>query len=261
MKAAVNTVTLRAHSAEEIVAILRKHQIAAVEWAGDVHVPPGDTQTAESVKALGEVNGITATSYGSYYQCDEGGQGKGPFAHDLGPEVALETAQALGVQALRVWGGRHGSEGASAAYRDEVTHCLRALCDQASLKEMTIHLEFHRNTLTDTAESALALMEAVGRDNLYSYWQPRHGVSVAENLADIATLGERLSNVHVFHWVLQTDGKIDRRPLGEGRDRWEAYLGAIQPLPGERYAMIEFVKDNTLEQFSEDVAVLHSLLG
>jgi len=261
MKPALNTVTLRSFAPEQIVSILQENRIEAVEWAGDVHVPPGETGKAESFKALCEAEEITATSYGSYYQCDQGGQGNGPFQYDLGAGPALETAKALGVKALRVWGGRTGSEAASAAYRDEVSGCLRELCDQARSDGMTVHLEFHRNTLTDTAGSTGALIEAVARDNLYSYWQPRHGVSVAENIADIETLGSRLSHVHVFHWNLLADGTIERRPLREGRDRWQAYFTAIDQLPGERYAMIEFVRNDELSQLSEDAAVLRRLLG
>lgn len=261
MKPALNTVTLRSFAPEQIVSILKENRIEAVEWAGDVHVPPGDTGKAESVKALCEAERITAASYGSYYQCDQGGQGDGPFQYNLGAEPALQTAKALGVSALRVWGGRKGSEAASAAYRDEVSGCLGDLCDQARSDGMTVHLEFHRNTLTDSAASTVALMEAVGRDNLYSYWQPRHGVSVAENIADIETLGSRLSHVHVFHWNLLGDGSIERRPLNEGIARWEAYFTAIDQFPGDRYAMLEFVRKDELGQLSEDAGVLRRLLG
>ena len=262
MKAAVNTVTLRSHSPREIVSILKEVGIEAVEWAGDVHVPPGDTGKAEEVKALCDTNQITVVSYGSYYQCDLGGQGKGPFQHDHGPEAALQTARALGVKALRVWAGRSGSETASAAYRDEVADCLRNFCDQADAEGMTVHLEFHRNTLTDTAASTVALMEAVAKRNLFSYWQPRHGVSVSNNIADIKLLGSRLSHVHVFHWILQAEGTIERRPLKEGTERWRDYFQAIRQVPyDDRCAMIEFVKDDTLTQFNEDVAVLKSMLS
>lgn len=262
MKPAVNTVTLRAFSPEEIVSILQDNQIDAVEWAGDAHVPPGKLETAESVRALCDANGITCTSYGSYYQCDHGGQGNGPFQHDLGAEPALNTARALGVSAVRVWAGRQASELASEAYRKEVADCMRSFCEEARAHGMTVHLEFHRNTLTDTAESTLALLNVVSMDNLYSYWQPRHGVDVAGNLSDINTLGTRLSNVHVFHWNLQPDGKaVDRRPLREGLDRWQQYFKAIEQIPGERYAMMEFVRNDDMDQFKEDAALLRSLCG
>ncbi len=258
MKLALTSVTLRSYSAEEVVSILADNNIDAVEWAGDVHVPPGDLETASSVQSLCDKAGITCTSFGSYYQCDEGGPGKGPFQFDLGAEIALETATALGVPAIRVWAGRQGSASATTEYRDEVVRCLAAFCDRAEALGMSVHLEFHRNTLTDTAESALALIEAVARKNLYSYWQPRHGVDVTSNLNDIEVLADHLSHVHVFHWLLQEGDTfaVERRPLTEGKERWESYFTALEKLPGERYAMIEFVKEDELKQLAEDVDVL-----
>lgn len=257
MKLALTSVTLRSHTPEEVVSILADNQIDAVEWAGDVHVPTGDLEKAESVKQLCDNAGITCTSYGSYYQCDEGGPGNGPFQHDLGAEVTLGTAQALGVPAVRVWAGREGSGSATTEYIEEVVRRLASFCDKAQALGMSVHLEFHRNTLTDTAESALELLKAVSKENLYCYWQPRHGVDVGDNLKDIEILSEHLSHVHVFHWLLEEgDFKINRRPLAEGKDRWISYLKALEEIPGERYAMIEFVKDDELVQLAEDLQVL-----
>lgn len=261
MKAAVNTVTFRALAPEEIVPLVKEESIDTIEWAGDVHVPPNDPDRAKAVKALCEREQIHTVSYGSYYPCDLGGGGNGPFRFNAGAEATLETAKALGAKAIRVWGGRQGSGAASPEYREEVARCLQDFCDKAAADGMTVHLEFHKNTLTDTAGSALALLETVARKNLYSYWQPRHGESVESNLADIARLAKYLSHVHIFHWLLQEDGKIDRRPLKEGTSRWQAYLAALIRLPGERYGMIEFVCGDELSQFREDAGLLRSLLA
>lgn len=260
MKLALTSVTLRSHSPEEVVSIMTELQIEAVEWAGDVHVPPGDLDKAASVRRLCNSAGITCTSYGSYYQCDIGGPGKGPFQHDHGAGVALDTAKALGVTGIRVWAGRQGSASASSEYRAEVARCLAAFCDKAQALGISVHLEFHRNTLTDTAESTLALLTTVSKDNLYAYWQPRHGVDVVGNLKDIEVLSPYLSHVHVFHWLLKDDGfAVERRPLAEGKARWESYFAALKDLPGERYAMIEFVKDDELKQLIEDLEVLKTI--
>lgn len=262
MKIAVNTVTLREHSVEDVVSILTDNKIKAVEWAGDVHVPPGDLEAAEKAKSLCEEAGIVCTSYGSYYQCDEKGQGGGPFRFNLGAEIALDTAAALGVDAIRVWAGRLGSAQATEGYRSEVAKCLSEFCDRADALGMTVHLEFHRNTLTDTVDSTLALIEAVSKKNLFSYWQPRHGIGIEENVSDIEALGARLFHVHVFHWLLNDEGSPpDRRPLREGRERWEAYFEALRKLPRDRYVMIEFVKGDTLAQLKEDLGVLRLING
>ncbi len=262
MKLAVNTVTLRSSTPQEVVSILNDAGFDAVEWAGDAHVPPSDLEIAKSVKEISDAAGIAITSYGAYYQCDKGGPAeKGPFVFNLGAKAALDSAQALGVSDIRVWAGRQASAIASEDYRSEVAACMAEFCDQAKEFGMKVHLEFHRNTLTDTAASTLALLKAVSRDNLFSYWQPRHGIGVEENVADIEALGDKLSNVHVFNWQLKEPGgfAVDRFPLSAGKDRWEAYFEALEKLPGERYAMMEFVKDDELSQFQEDAKVLQEL--
>lgn len=262
MKLAVNTVTLRSQSPQEVVNLLTKAHFDAVEWAGDAHVPPGKIEVAKTVKAMSDKAGIKITSYGAYYQCDKGGpEPKGPFSFNLGAQAALDSARALAVSDIRVWAGRKASANAHDDYRAEVSASLAAFCDQAKALGLRVHLEFHRNTLTDTVKSTLSLLDAVSRDNLFSYWQPRHGNSVEENIADINALGDRLSNVHVFHWVpIPGEGfAMDRRPLAEGKDRWATYFSALEKLPGERYAMLEFVSGDTLEQFYEDARVLHEL--
>ncbi|MBK1875338.1 sugar phosphate isomerase/epimerase family protein [Pelagicoccus mobilis] len=261
MKAAVNSVTLRSSAPEEVVETLLAHGISAVEWVGNEHVPPGDLKRARSVRELCESSGLICASYGSYYPCDEEAGGSGQFSWNRGADPVLETARTLGVSSIRVWAGRQASALASIEYRDEVRRCLSSFCDKAADFGMTVHLEFHRNTLADTADSTVELIEELGRRNLYSYWQPRHGVDLAGNLEDISILGDRISNVHVFHWLLQEDGfSVDRRPLSEGRERWAAYIQKLRTLAGDRYAMLEFVLGDCLEQFSEDTSVLKGLL-
>lgn len=262
MNLAVCTVTLRSREPQEVVALVKDAGFAAAEWTGSSHVPTGDLDRARAVKALCEKAGLVSTSYASYYICDDAGpEAEGPFRFNRGSQPALDTALALGVADIRVWAGRRPSAAASDDYRKEVAARLGAFCDQAKDLGLRVHLEYHRNTLTDDIHSALRLMDAVGRENLFSYWQPRHGVGVEENRAEIRALGERLSNVHVFHWLKEPGETfaIDRRPLSEGRDRWLQYFAEIKKIPGERYAMMEFVRGDELKQFFEDAAILREI--
>lgn len=256
----VNTVTFRSLRPEELVPILAEAGVSHVEWAGDAHAPPGDLRGAAAVRSICERAGLSAASYGSYYRCDRGGSGEGPFRFDTGPEAALKTCLALGARSLRVWAGRQGSEGASPRYRAEVAEELRRLCARAEASGVAVHLEFHRNTLADRVESVLELMDSVDRAELLCYWQPRHGLEVEAGEADIRALGQRLSNLHVFHWRLEEEGRVERLPLREGRRRWERYLAAASEIPGNRLAFLEFVKDDSLDQFRKDLSTLKELL-
>lgn len=264
IKLAVNTVTFRSYSPVETLQFIARANVSAVEWAGDVHSPPGDPETAIAIKEASLAQGIEITSYGSYYQCDDFGSAtKGPFAFDLGAQAAFDSALALGVQDIRVWAGRNASSTATPAYRSVVAKRLSEFCDLAANLGIRVHLEFHRNTLADTAESAINLLATISKDNLYCYWQPRHTASVEENLSDIKTLGERISNIHVFHWIpLKSDpSSLDRRPLIEGKHRWLQYFEELKKLSGEHYAMIEFVRNDSLSQFYDDAKTLREIVA
>ncbi len=66
--------------------------------------------------------------------------------------------------------------------------------------------------------------------------------------------GDRLLNLHIYYWL---DGV--RRPLSEGVEEWKRYLRQIDPKV-QRFGLLEFVMNNTEEQFLRDAATLHELL-
>ena len=65
-------------------------------------------------------------------------------------------------------------------------------------------------------------------------------------------MGERLLNFHVYSWP---DGK--RGPLNAAE--WQYYFDAAAPIGGTRCALLEFVRDDSPEQFRSDAAVLVQL--
>jgi sugar phosphate isomerase/epimerase len=259
---AVNTVTFRQLSPAETIARMKKAGIFIVEWAGDVHVPAGDLAKARQVANLCRDEGVRIASFASYYQCDDEGPGNGPFASNLGPEVVLEAACTLDAPAVRIWAGRRGSAQASESYRSTVIDCLRKFCDDAARSGISVHLEYHRNTLTDTPESTADLLKETKRSNLFTYWQPRLGSDKETCLRDLEVIAPWLSHVHVFHWHHDGgDGPPQRQPLADGRRHWEAYLSRVASLPGEHLAMMEFVRGDSLDQFDEDARVLLDMVA
>jgi sugar phosphate isomerase/epimerase len=50
-------------------------------------------------------------------------------------------------------------------------------------------------------------------------------------------------------------------PLLDGTKNWQAYLKPIRQFGGERFVILEFIKDDSPEQFLEDAQVLRSLLN
>lgn len=245
------SITFRKLTVERIVELARAAGLRAIEWGGDVHVPHGDVVTAERVRRLCADSGIDIYAYGSYYRAG-GGSGDGPAI-----EAVLETALALATRSIRVWAGEVGSERADAAVRQRVADDLAHICDLAARQQVNVALEYHSGTLTDTPASAVQLLQAVGRPNLRSYWQPRHGLPLETHLADIEALRPYLDDVHVFHWWPDPRTRL---ALADGADRWQAYLRAVAADGRDHIAALEFVRGDEEVQLLQDAATLNGLL-
>jgi len=129
----------------------------------------------------------------------------------------------------------------------------------AEVRGITVSYEFHGNTLTDTNESAVALLDAVDHPNVYTYWQPAGGKPFAYQLQGLDAVRPRLTNLHVHY--IPTVGKERRRaPLAEGKEAWLAFLAKAVSEGREHYALIEFVCDGTPRQFMEDAETLKAWL-
>lgn len=131
----------------------------AVEWGGDIHVPPGNAQAARAALHCTRENGLTVSAYGSYYRAGA--------EEDFGP--VLETALSLGCRVIRVWAGRQGSALCTQEERRAVTACLARAAERAAQAGCVVATEYHADTLTDTLASALALLgEAPGLRTLWA---------------------------------------------------------------------------------------------
>lgn len=242
------SVTFRALSPEAVVGLAVRAGIAAIEWGGDVHVPVGQTTTARHVAQLCADNGVANSSYGSYLFRDG-------FAGDAPRRQTLETAAALGAPLIRVWAGPKGSAESSPDETRSAVQVLHTLSAEAAALGMSVALEYHRHTLTDTAAAARRLLDMVDHPNLYTYWQPVPGRDAVALQLEQDLLGRDLAHLHVFHWLPGDE----RRPLVEGQAQWKGWLERLaRPVRWDkpRYAMIEFVAGDRVEQFLEDAAVL-----
>jgi sugar phosphate isomerase/epimerase len=77
-------------------------------------------------------------------------------------------------------------------------------------------------------------------------------------LGEIGALGPEISHVHVFAW----DREKNRYPLADRKDEWRTILKAMPETrwQGERFAMIEFVRGDSPDQFRDDAVTFRQLL-
>lgn len=74
---------------------------------------------------------------------------------------SLDTASALGTRSMRIWAGGKPSASLSAEERETLIKELEEATGVASSYGITLNLEWHKNTLTDTNESGLDVLERV----------------------------------------------------------------------------------------------------
>lgn len=246
------SISFRGRSPEELVHEVAAAELKGVEWGGDVHVPHGDIAVAERVGALTRDAGLEVAAYGSYYRL-------GITEDNPDFQAVLDSARALRAPTIRVWAGKKGSADADESTWKEVTEDAERVCGMASEAGIRVCLEYHGGTLTDSTESAATLLDTLPLDNLDTLWQPPNGRADDHCEASLLAVRPRLSNLHVFDWG--PGGWKDRHPLSEGTSRWTRFFELAQADSTPRWALMEFVKNDSLAQFHEDADTLKSLLA
>ena len=240
------SVTFRKLSVDEIISIAVDNKLDGIEWGGDIHVPPNDLDNAKAVAVKCADNGLKIFSYGSYYYL-----GQGDDFTDI-----LNTALALGTSNVRIWAGKKNSEDVTADEWSEMVGEAIAIADTLAVYEnITLSFEYHGNTLTNTAESAVKLINDIGRDNVKLYWQPNQYKDIDFNKTALRMVLPYLSNVHVFNW----NGN-DKLMLGDASKTWTEYINIIKTDNKFHNLMLEFVKDDSVSNLESDAAALHKLL-
>jgi 3-dehydroshikimate dehydratase len=253
IKPGICSITFRDKTPEEVIELCVATGLKGIEWGADVHVPPDDLENAKRVGELTRAAGLEVVGYGSYW-----------FARDTEPEPEafapiLEAALALRAPIVRIWGGSLTVDKTDAYFKTVVEQSRKA-AELAAREGIKIAYEFHQNTYTETLEGALTLMEAVDHPNLYTFWQPPHGSGLEQRLNEIEAFTDRLLCVHVFHWEGAPKPPYPRLGLNEGIELWKPCLDAVAALPRDRFALLEFVRDNDVEQFKADALALCGML-
>jgi len=246
MKTGIASVTFRELPYMEVIRLVKEAGLDGIEWGGDMHCLPGDIKTAREILKATQDAGLTVISYGSYYHV-------GCFENFDG---ILETALTLETKNIRVWaGGWLPSINATEQNWNDAIADSQRIADMAMPYGIDISYEYHDNSLTDSLDSALRLLNAVQRDNVLTYWQAPAEMPVEENLEVLRTLVsmKKLKNAHVF-----STNMGERLPLEANADDWRRYIHEM--LPANPALLLEFVKDDSPANFLQDGAFLKTLV-
>lgn len=240
------SVTFRQFNYKDIIHIAADCGLDGIEWGGDIHVPTGNALNAEKVRKATYASKMKVLSYGSYYRL---GAQRDPVSAF---KPVLETALRLDAGTIRVWAGDKNSARYGNYEFALIVGDAKVIADMANEYGVTIAFEYHRGTWTDTSESAVMLLEAIGRDNVKTYWQPNPELGHEENLRELKAISPWLANIHVFNW----DANNVRLPLKSAKKQWLEYCIEAKTA-GVPYALIlEFVIDDDTKHFEKDAQCL-----
>lgn len=242
--------TFKKESPEFVLEAAKAAGLKAVEWSENWHVAPGDTEAAAELYRKTQDAGLAVAAYGSYYKL---GVEEDPVSRF---DQSLRTAYALRAPLIRIWGGIKASRDITGPEWDDMVNEARQAAEAADAMNIKVALEWHRNTLTDTNESAERFLSDVNHRNLYCLWQPTPDLSMEQRREGLDMLERRgkLLNLHVYYW--EDDG---RHPFAEGVDAWRTYLAHVNR-DEDRYALMEFVKGDSREQLIADAKCFEELL-
>ena len=239
------SVSFRGHSPEEIITAAAGAGLSCIEWGSDVHAPWDEPARLEKIVRLQEEYGISCCSYGTYFRL-----GVTPMSELPG---YIGAAKRLGTTVLRLWCGNKKDAEYTPRERDLLFANCREAAALAEREGVTLCLECHRKTYTETAEGALALMQAVNSPAFRMYWQPNQFRTPEENLSYLRQLCPYITHIHVFQWK-----EKDRFPLETGLLEWKTYLREVN---GDHTLLLEFMPDDEISSLNREAAALHKLAG
>ncbi len=252
MKPGLTSITFRNKTIEEIVTITKESGLSCIEWGSDVHCKPEHTESAQLAKKQCDKNGISICSYGTYLRlglCDD--------AYTQFEEIC-KIADILGTSIVRIWASDKNMASIDCEQYQKCIFEARTISEIASRHGITVCFEYHRRTLTEKAEDALKLIKDIGRENIRLYWQPNPDISIDDNIRELKTVLPYVENIHCFYWTKNSENKDVRNPLSDGTHIWKKYISIAHK--SVKNILIEFVKDQSVEQLFSDAAILKDLV-
>lgn len=221
--------------AETVIRLAAEAGYSGVELCGrDPYAGDRSAAHFRELAACAAANDIEVPVYGSYLR-----PGTDSFADEL--ERALTATNALGAPLIRVWAGEQEYQETTDEHWDRTVEDLGTLADAAADRGIEVTVERHAGTLTNTAEGATQLVEALDRENCQLNYQPNFGHSADEVVADVQKLA-RISN-HAHIQATAEPGVRDRCLLEAGYFDVGAVLVALADADFDGYVAVEFVTD------------------
>ena len=198
------SVSFRQHSPKEILEAAQTAELSCIEWGSDVHAPCNDTARLAKIAKLQKEYGIVCSSYGTYFRLNE------TPLEELCKYIG--AAKILGTDTLRLWCGRKSGKDMTSEERQAFLEVCKKAAAIAEESCVTLCMECHRGTFTESPDDAVWLMRSVGSPHFRMYWQPFQWQSTTYKLNNGMRLtsygeydadGKKVMNQHALPWQKQ----------------------------------------------------------
>ena len=239
------SVSFRGLSPQEIILAAKNAKLSCIEWGSDIHAKCDGTENLGHIVSLQDKYGVFCSSYGTYFR----------LGTDNVNELSqyIFAAKALGTETLRIWCGDRKREMLSEKENSALIEEAKKAADIACKNGVTLCMECHNNSYTQTLDGALELMETVGSETFRMYWQPNQLVSTDENIKYAKGISEYVRNIHVFNWC-----GSEKYHLCDGVGIWKKYLDCFD---NNKTLLLEFMPDGRIETLRSEAAALEKILS
>ncbi len=235
------SITFRDKTPTEILNAMKAAGLNVIEWGSDVHCP---IEKAKEIAELQREYDIKCCSYGTYFRL-----GVTPLEELKG---YIAAAKILGTDVLRLWCGDKDSENYTEAEKESLFEQCKAAAQLAEKENVTLCMECHNYTYTNSLQGAKELMQAVNSEHFKMYWQPNQFKSFEENLNYAKAISPYTRHIHVFKWRGQK-----KYSLKEGIAEWKAFLECFK---AAHSLLLEFMPDNKIETLKTEAEALREIV-
>jgi sugar phosphate isomerase/epimerase len=153
-------------------------------------------------------------------------------------ERLLDLAGKLGVRTVKLWAGTKAAGAVSPEDRMRSLAALAHIADYATARGLALTIETHENTLCDSVEACLRLIDELNRPEVRVCFQPFDFSNTASTLEAYGQLAPLVTHLHFQgrksdSFSLLRDAEIDYR----------AFVESLAAHGFEGSICIEFVKD------------------
>lgn len=267
MKICLCTISYREKLLEVALDAAARMGFESVElWGREPHVPEVyDESRVKAIRGMLEERGLVARVLGSYLYLGR----TNPKDDTVNLADTLHTAHGLRLPLVRVWASDVGSAKATEEIWEQTISEAQLACDRAAKMNVTFVVEMHDDTLADTAQSALRLMQAVDRENFKLNFQIST-TSGEDHLQRLEAVLPYVAHVHCQNFVPHGHDEARRYvrvPLQAGEAKYEVLVGRLREAGYEGLLAIEFAadegeqKENSLRHDREFLAGLIGQAG